>query len=132
MMVLLSLCSPAVYKDTATPSPFVERFANDDGCGARSALPDHIYMDCMGFGMGCSCLQVTFQACDIEEARHLYDQLAVVCPVMVSGNSRLCVFVVFIGVILFSSMTSLPFLCVPLFVHVCVYLFMCVAVLYHM
>ena len=73
-----------VYKDTATPSPFIEQFPNDDGCGARSALPDHIYMDCMGFGMGCSCLQVTFQACDIEEARHLYDQLAVVCPVMVS------------------------------------------------
>ncbi|KAJ1566792.1 hypothetical protein HK405_008395 [Cladochytrium tenue] len=26
------------------------------------ALPDHIYMDCMCFGMGCSCLQVTLQA----------------------------------------------------------------------
>ena len=24
--------------------------------------PDHIYMDAMGFGMGNSCLQVTFQA----------------------------------------------------------------------
>ena len=31
--------------------------------------------------------QVTFQACDIEEARHLYDQLAVICPVMVSRSS---------------------------------------------
>lgn len=84
-------CSPlhAVYKDTSTPSPFIEQFTNDDGCAARSAKPDHIYMDCMGFGMGCSCLQVTFQACDIEEARHLYDQLAVVCPVMVSK----CIFI---------------------------------------
>lgn len=27
--------------------------------------------------------QVTFQACDIEEARLLYDQLAVICPIMV-------------------------------------------------
>lgn len=81
------LCSLTVYRDTKTPSPFVEQFPNDDGCAARNARPDHIYMDCMGFGMGCSCLQVTFQACDIDEARHLYDQLAVVCPVMV----RVCV-----------------------------------------
>ena len=75
--------SPTVYKDIETPSPFIEQFSNDDGCAARNARPDHIYMDCMGFGMGCSCLQVTFQACDIDEARHLYDQLACVCPVMV-------------------------------------------------
>ena len=52
------LLLPAVFKDTNTPSPFVEVFANDDGCAAKNALPDHIYMDSMGFGMGCSCLQV--------------------------------------------------------------------------
>lgn len=73
-----------MFKDEKTPTPFIEHFPNDDGCAARNAKPDHIYMDCMGFGMGCSCLQVTFQACDIEEARHLYDQLAVVCPLLVS------------------------------------------------
>lgn len=28
-------------------------------------------------------VQVTFQAVNIDEARHLYDQLAVVCPIMV-------------------------------------------------
>ena len=54
---------PAVFKDTNTPSPFVELFANDDGCAAKNALPDHIYMDSMGFGMGCSCLQV--HVCDL-------------------------------------------------------------------
>lgn len=47
------------------------------------AKPDAIYLDCMCFGMGCSCLQVTFQACSVEEARRLYDQLAVVSPIMV-------------------------------------------------
>ena len=32
-----------------------------------------------------SCLsQMTFQACSIDEARHLYDQLAVLTPIMVS------------------------------------------------
>lgn len=38
----------------------------------------------MGFGMGCSCLQVTFQACHIEEARNLYDQLTPLCPIMLA------------------------------------------------
>ncbi|WAR15901.1 GSH1-like protein [Mya arenaria] len=41
-------------------------------------------MDCMGFGMGCSCLQVTFQACNIEEARTLYDQLTPLCPILLA------------------------------------------------
>ena len=30
--------------------------------------------------------QMTFQGCDINEARHLYDHLAVMCPIMVSTN----------------------------------------------
>jgi len=47
-------------------------------------FPDMIHLDAMGFGMGCSCLQITFQACTINEARHLYDQLAVICPIAVS------------------------------------------------
>ena len=44
----------------------------------------HIYMDAMGFGMGLSCLQVTFQACDITEAAQLYDQLAPLCPILLA------------------------------------------------
>ncbi len=36
----------------------------------------------------CPCaLQVTIQACDIDEARFLYDQLAVIGPVVVSSNT---------------------------------------------
>ncbi len=31
------------------------------GASERCCKRDHIYMDCMGFGMGCSCLQMTFQ-----------------------------------------------------------------------
>ncbi|XP_054720488.1 glutamate--cysteine ligase catalytic subunit-like isoform X2 [Uloborus diversus] len=72
-----------IYRDKNTPDPFVEDFSKlyDDGESARAALPNHVYMDCMGFGMGCSCLQVTFQACNINEARILYDQLAPVCSI---------------------------------------------------
>lgn len=75
-----------IFKDKNTPSPFVEDFSalGDDGEAARAALPDHVYMDSMGFGMGNCCLQVTFQASNIEEARILYDQLAPVCPIMLA------------------------------------------------
>ena len=56
---------PLPIQDEATPSPFMEDFSaaigTSEGEGAASALPDHIYMDAMGFGMGCSCLQMTFQ-----------------------------------------------------------------------
>ena len=37
---------------------------------------------------------MTFQACNINEARHLYDQLAVLTPIMVSYDS-FCYFSVF-------------------------------------
>jgi glutamate--cysteine ligase catalytic subunit len=34
--------------------------------------------------MGCCCLQMTFQACNINEARYLYDQLTPLCPIMLA------------------------------------------------
>nr|XP_023025106.1 glutamate--cysteine ligase-like isoform X3 [Leptinotarsa decemlineata] len=50
----------------------------------KNALPDCVYLDAMGFGSGYSCLQVTFQACNITEARVLYDQLAPFCPILMA------------------------------------------------
>uniref|UniRef100_A0A671YNC8 Glutamate--cysteine ligase n=1 Tax=Sparus aurata TaxID=8175 RepID=A0A671YNC8_SPAAU len=81
-----------IFKDKCTPSPFVEEFPEDDGEAARAALPDHIYMDAMGFGMGNCCLQVTFQACSIDEARYLYDQLATFCPIVPLKNDKYRIF----------------------------------------
>ncbi|KAL1504363.1 hypothetical protein AB1Y20_010769 [Prymnesium parvum] len=49
-----------------------------------AALAEGIKMDAMAYGMGCCCLQVTFQARDIDESRHLYDHLAVLAPVMLA------------------------------------------------
>lgn len=43
-----------------------------------------IHMDAMAFGMGCCCLQVTFQAQDVDESRFIYDQLAVLAPVLMA------------------------------------------------
>lgn len=41
-------------------------------------------MDAMAFGMGCCCLQITFQASDLQEATRVYDALVPVAPIMVS------------------------------------------------
>ncbi|XP_024943932.1 glutamate--cysteine ligase catalytic subunit isoform X2 [Cephus cinctus] len=75
-----------IYKDENVPRPFKEDlFAlGDDGSSTKAAKEDHVYMDAMGLGMGCCCLQVTFQACNIQEARTLYDQLAPLCPIMLA------------------------------------------------
>mmetsp|Transcript_107661 Transcript_107661/g.314782 ORF Transcript_107661/g.314782 Transcript_107661/m.314782 type:complete len:694 (-) Transcript_107661:70-2151(-) len=51
-----------------------------------------IEMDCMAFGMGCCCLQVTFQASDIEESRYLYDQLATLAPIMLALTAATPIF----------------------------------------
>ena len=42
-----------------------------------------VHLDGMAFGMGMCCLQVTFQARDLAESLRLYDQLAVLAPVVV-------------------------------------------------
>lgn len=75
-----------VFIDTNTPRPFYEDFSvygDDGGAKEAAAIEDHIYLDAMGLGMGCSCLQVTFQAQSIDEARFLYDQLTPLTPIMV-------------------------------------------------
>lgn len=79
-----------VFRDKKTPNPFVENLEAVGGNGESSeaALPNHVYMDAMGFGMGCCCLQLTFQACNIIEARTLYDQLTPLCPIMVSSIDK--------------------------------------------
>lgn len=74
-----------IYKDKNVPKPFKEDYsALDKDKSSNAAKEDHIYMDAMGFGMGCCCLQLTFQACNIEEARTLYDQLTPLCPIMLA------------------------------------------------
>lgn len=43
-----------------------------------------VHMDAMAFGMGCCCLQVTFQSRDVMESRWLYDQLAGLTPILLA------------------------------------------------
>ena len=51
---------------------------------SKPNLRPAIHMDAMAFGMGCCCLQITFQATDVDESRFLYDQLAVMAPIMMA------------------------------------------------
>lgn len=69
-----------IFKDVNTPRPFRESFFDDE----PAAKEDHIYMDAMGFGMGCCCLQVTIQAANLDEARWLYDQLTPITPILLA------------------------------------------------
>jgi glutamate--cysteine ligase catalytic subunit len=64
-----------IYRDINTQIPVA---------GSLPDKPDFVHMDAMGFGMGCCCLQMTFQACNIKEARTLYDHLTPLCPIMLA------------------------------------------------
>jgi len=61
-------------------------FAVVNLAGPAKPLPGtpNIHMDAMAFGMGCCCLQITFQAWNVDEARRVYDALVPVAPIMVS------------------------------------------------
>eukprot|EP00736_Rhodelphis_marinus_P011572 Rmarinus@m.24135 len=72
-----------IFQDERTPDLIPEMHNSPDGTTTKGMAGD-VHMDAMGFGMGASCLQVTMQARDIKEARHLYDQLAVLGPIMLA------------------------------------------------
>jgi glutamate--cysteine ligase catalytic subunit len=76
-----------VFVDERTPRPFRDTYAQYAACDEQTAAhgaakADHIYLE--GIGASCSCLQMTFQAKNLEEARRLYDQLAPVTPIMLA------------------------------------------------
>lgn len=71
---LVSSKQPCLFPDEPVPTLFLE--------------PNQVYMDCMAFGMGCCCLQVTFQASDLTQARLVYDQFAILSPLMVARINK--------------------------------------------
>uniref|UniRef100_A0A915D7R7 Glutamate--cysteine ligase n=1 Tax=Ditylenchus dipsaci TaxID=166011 RepID=A0A915D7R7_9BILA len=79
-----------IFRDEKTPSPFKEEYTDPEA--QQEALPDHIYMDHMGFGMGLCCLQMTFQAVNVDEARWLYDQLTPITPILVALSAATPIF----------------------------------------
>ncbi|KAH9485562.1 Glutamate--cysteine ligase [Psilocybe cubensis] len=81
-----------IYVDEKTPRPFIDPsipwdrdiYPEDSEAKLGAAKPDHIYLDAMGFGMGCSCLQLTFQACNLGDARRMYDGLIPIGPILLA------------------------------------------------
>lgn len=76
-----------MFKDLNTPdhdTTIYKRnwFIPEDLESFHASKPGHIYLDAMGFGMGSSCLQMTYQAPNIERARFLYDSLINFAPIM--------------------------------------------------
>jgi glutamate--cysteine ligase catalytic subunit len=64
-----------------------------DACPCPVPSVNHpcVYMDSMAFGMGCACLQVTMQMPSIDVARHVFDQLAVICPMFLAVTAATAV-----------------------------------------
>ncbi|KAF3150382.1 Zn finger-containing GTPase- Activating Protein for ARF [Orbilia oligospora] len=89
-----------VFYDEKTPNPFKDPTVQydlsdypEDGDVRNGAAKDgHVYMDAMGFGMGSCCLQITFQAKNISEARTLYDQLCPLGPIMLALSAASPIF----------------------------------------
>ncbi|KAF2817688.1 putative glutamate-cysteine ligase Gcs1 [Mytilinidion resinicola] len=81
-----------VFRDEKTPWPFKDPTVNydlhqwpeDDDVRNGAAKENHVYMDAMAFGMGSCCLQITFQAKNIEEGRKMYDQLNPLGPILLA------------------------------------------------
>ena len=72
----------AIVNEGVSATSTLEQVASQtpDESRQQETLRAAVHMDAMAFGMGCCCLQITFQAKDVEESRFMYDQLAVMAP----------------------------------------------------
>lgn len=81
-----------IFRDEKTSWPWKDPTVNynlhqwpeDDDVRKGAAQDNFIHMDAMAFGMGSCCLQITFQAKNIEEGRKMYDQLSPLGPVLLA------------------------------------------------
>ncbi|KAF1815241.1 GCS-domain-containing protein [Eremomyces bilateralis CBS 781.70] len=81
-----------VFRDEKTSWPWMDPTVNydlykwpeDDDVRKGAVKENYIYMDAMAFGMGSCCLQMTFQAKNIDEGRKMYDQLLPIGPIMMA------------------------------------------------
>jgi glutamate--cysteine ligase catalytic subunit len=81
-----------VFRDEKTCWPFRDPTVDydmytwpEDADVRKGAAKDNcVYMDAMAFGMGSCCLQITFQAKNIQEGRKMYDQLSPLGPILLA------------------------------------------------
>lgn len=81
-----------IFRDERTPWPFQDPtveydrhdWPEDDDVRTGAVAENCVYMDAMAFGMGSCCLQITFQAKNVDEGRTMYDQLLPLGPIMLA------------------------------------------------
>lgn len=78
-----------IFRDFNTARPFEDPIPHSN---YREALPDHIFLDAVGFGPSSCSLQVTMQATDIGQARVLYDALVPIAPIMLALSAASPIF----------------------------------------
>jgi glutamate--cysteine ligase catalytic subunit len=84
-----------LFKDKKTPEYLpLGPYANTDELESsiQQSYPNTISMDSMAFGMGCCCLQATFECTDVTEARYLYDQFGVLAPILLALTAATPIF----------------------------------------
>ena len=72
-----------IYQDTNT---------NMTEVTYEEPFPGQIYMDAMHFGMGCSCLQVTYETQTVNHARYLHDMLLAWTPILSALSANAPIF----------------------------------------
>lgn len=60
--------------------------------GTEGNIQDEIDMDAMSFGMGCTCLQVTIQAANLQQARRLFDAMVPLAPFLMAVTASTAIF----------------------------------------
>ena len=80
--------------DGEEPLPYhLQAWDHRAASGSSAASPwPMVKGDCMAFGMGCCCLQVTFQSRNVSESRFMYDQLAGLAPIMMALGAATPIF----------------------------------------
>ncbi|WWC96482.1 hypothetical protein V866_003350 [Kwoniella sp. B9012] len=74
-----------IDENTVVPDGLKANMSNGHSTPAKPEPgTPYIHMDAMAFGMGCCCLQITFQAWNVDEARRVYDALVPVAPIMLA------------------------------------------------
>lgn len=68
--------------------------------------------------MGCCCLQMTFQAQSLEEARHLYDQLTPLTPIMLALSAASPIWRGYLSDVSLNQIYFVPFLALEEYLHV--------------
>ena len=64
-----------VFQDKCTKLPIE---------GSPPGKPDVVHLDSTGFGISCCSLQLTYQTYNLNDARTLFDNLGVMCPILLA------------------------------------------------